>query len=229
MPAQIFDYFTLLANTAVLLFVGYYFIKFKGVEKEFEKKEKKVDKEYHRVVDDALEHERKILSDTTNEAEHIIAEAKYVSSSSKEILEQALQKTVNDILKESLAMGHTYLDTYQSSLKEISQESQKTLTQVSKGFEEDLKKQTEDFRLTAKSLETSLQKQIQDFHNSLLPTLEKELESYKTERLKQIEEMVVEITQKASQEVLNRSIPQSEHQKLIIESLEKAKKEGVLR
>jgi F0F1-type ATP synthase membrane subunit b/b' len=223
LPVQLVN---LLSSSAILVFVCYYFFRFNKIEKEFEKKEKKVDTEYHRVIDDALEHERKILSDTTDEAEHIINEAKYISSSSKEALEQALQKAVNDILKESLTMGHTYLDSYKSSLNEISEESRKNLQQVTKGFEEDLKRQTEDFRNVARELEGNLQKQISEFHDSLMPNLEKELEAYKAERLKQTDQLVKSIVQKASVEIINKSISLEDHQKLVMDSLEKAKKEG---
>jgi vacuolar-type H+-ATPase subunit H len=225
LPVQFVNLF---ASSAIIVFVGYYFFRFNKIEREFEKKEKKADSQYHQVIDDALSRERKIISDTTEEAEHIISEAKYVSSSSKENLEQTLNKTINDIQKEALAMGHTYLDTYASSLKEISEESQNTFQQITKGFEEDLQKQISGFQEVVKGLEQGLQKQIKDFNESLIPKVEKEIEDYKAERLRQTEELVTTITRKASEEILRKSISSEDHQKLIIESLEKAKKEGVL-
>lgn len=225
MPAL--ELITLLANSAILVFVFYYFLKFNAREKELEKKEGKIDTQYHQVVDDALTRERKILDDATTEAEQILTDAEYISSSDKEVLEKALRKTVEDIQKEAVQTGHILINNYSSALKEIALHSQENFQDVSKEFEDNLKKQANDFQNIVKSLEEDLQKKVKEFSGSLLPSLEKELEEYKKERLRQTEKLVADITQKASIEILNKSISIEDHQKLITESLEKAKKEGI--
>jgi hypothetical protein len=57
--------------------------------------------------------------------------------------------------------------------------------------------------------------------------MQKELDGYKQSRINQIEQMISRVIQEASQEILNKSISVDDHQKLLMESLEKAKKEGV--
>jgi hypothetical protein len=79
----------------------------------------------------------------------------------------------------------------------------------------------------AKGLGVDLQKQIKDFHESLLPGLEKELEIYKQVRFKQADQTITEVVQKVAQEILNKSLTVSDHQAIMLEALEKAKKEGV--
>ncbi|HUQ84926.1 MAG TPA: hypothetical protein VM077_01255 [Candidatus Limnocylindrales bacterium] len=222
-----FQFITLFANSAILIFVFYYFFKLNAKEKELEKKEGKVDADYHHIVDEALAKERKIIDDATTEAEKIITDTDYASTTDKDQLNLALNKIVEDIKKETAQTGHDLIDHYASTLKVISLHSQENFQDVSKEFEDSLKKQIRDFQDVAKTLETDLQKQIKDFHQSLLPNLQKELEEYKTERIKQTEELVNTITQKAAEEIFNKSISIDDHQKLIIESLEKAKKEGV--
>ncbi|HVF69186.1 MAG TPA: hypothetical protein VNA13_01330 [Xanthomonadales bacterium] len=222
-----FQFITLLANSAILLFVFYYFFRLNKKERELEKKEGKIDTQYHQVVDDALTRERKILDDATMEAEKIITDAEYISTSDKETLEQALHKTVEEIKKEAVQTGHALVENYASTLKEISLHSQENFQDVAKEFEDNLKKQVQDFQNVVKGLETDLQKQIREFNEAMLPNLERELEEYKKERIQQTEKLVANIAQKASREILNKSISVDDHQKLITESLEKAKKEGV--
>lgn len=129
-------------------------------------------------------------------------------------------------MKETLTMGNTYLQSYQASLNEISAESQKTIRQVTAGLEEEFKKQVTDFEGVSSGLEAELQNKIKQFHETLLPNLEKELDQYKIERLKQTDQLVKTIVQKASVEIINKSISFEDHQKLVMDSLEKAKKEG---
>jgi hypothetical protein len=72
-----------------------------------------------------------------------------------------------------------------------------------------------------------MQKQMQNFRQAYLPTIQKELEEYKNERLKKADKQINSIIQEVAEEVLNKAIPLEDHQKLIIESLEKSRKEGL--
>ncbi len=72
-----------------------------------------------------------------------------------------------------------------------------------------------------------MRQQSKAIQESMLPALQKELEAYKAMRLKETEQTVQRIVQKASQEILNKSLSLDDHQNLVIQSLEKAKKEGV--
>jgi len=58
---------------------------------------------------------------------------------------------------------------------------------------------------------------------------EKELELYKVEALKKIDDQIYNVIQNISNEVLGKSISLQDHEQLIIDALEKAKKEGALR
>ena len=220
MPALLFQIVTLSADLLIFIFFGYYFLKFARKEKEIEKKETKIDADYHRVVDDALARERKILDDATTEshhlvedattqADHIITGAEYVSSASKETVNQALQKMVLSIEKEAIDTAQTFARSYQASLTQLSASS------------------LNDFQTVVKSLELDLQKQSSAFHETLFMQMKQELEEYKKERMKQTDALITRIIQKASQEIFNKTIPLADHEALVLAALEKAKKEGV--
>jgi hypothetical protein len=204
------------ADLIVFFFAGYYLFKFmkrekqlEEKEKELEKKEGKIDTDYHQVVDNALNKERKILEDAVSEADAIITKTQYVTQNSKEMVNKALQEIVVDVKKEAINVARNFINDYQNSIKQIAAQS------------------LNNFQSVTHELELNLQKQIKDFHETLFPKLEKEVEAYKQERLKEVDRTANIIIQKVSQKVLNKSIPLEDHNNLIIESLEKAKKEGV--
>lgn len=231
MPLLPFEVLSLVANLVMFVFVGFYLFSLRAREKAIEKRESQIDTEYHQVVDNTLSKERKIIEDATTayhqildnalakerkimeeasfEANQIITGAQYVNRTSKETVDQALQKMIVDIHTEAFNAAKDFMASYQASLKQIAGQSLTGFQTISQGMQLDL------------------QKQVKDFHDNVLPELEKELEAYKKERLTQADETITEIIRKVSQEVLNTAIPIEEHHKLMIESLEKAKKQGI--
>lgn len=201
--------FTIGSNILIFSLVGYYLLKLRERERALIKKEQATDENYHHVVDDAVTKERKILEDATHEADQIITGAKYISDTSQTEVNQAIKAVVSDIHKEAETITRTFTSEYTGSLKQLTMQS---LT---------------EFHTVMTGMQTGLQKQIADFHQSLLPEIQKELEIYKQERMKSIDQTVMNIIQKASQEIFNKSLSVGDHQSIVTDALEKAKKEGV--
>ncbi len=209
MPAQLFQLITISADLIIFIFVGYYLIRLAKKEKVLEKKEEAIDTNYHQVVDNALSRERKILEDATEEADHIITGAEHITHTSHEVVKKALQDMLLEVQQEAGDMTHELTATYATSLKQLTSES------------------LADFQQISRELEDDLRTQIKHFRETLLPNLEKELEEYKQARLKEIEQTVLHIVQKASEEIFNKTLSITDHQHIILDSLEKAKKEGM--
>lgn len=209
MLPEFFIYASVITDVIIFLFITYYYFRVRSREKRIEKVENALDIKYHHVVDSTLSRERKILDDASTEASQIITGAQYITHSSKEDVDDAIKAIVQDISHEGQSIAHTFATEYAASLQKMSTDS---LTQ---------------FHTIMANLQMDLQKQIKEFHDTLLPNVEKELESYKQERIKQIDQVVLGIVQKASQDIFNKSISLADHQQLVIQSLEKAKKEGI--
>jgi len=209
LPTLLFELFTISADIIIFIFVGYYLWRFRAKEKEIEKRESKIDTEYHQVVDTALTRERKILDDATSTADKIIADAQYVSQTSQGLVDQTLKAMVADIHKEAIATAQEFARDYEASLKQLTDQS------------------LNDFSGIVRGLQTDLAQQIKQVHETMLPGLEKELADYKQARIQQTEQMIVSIVQKVSQEVLNKSISIEDHEKLLMDAIEEAKKGGV--
>lgn len=209
LPELLFQITNYILNLIVVLFIFYYFIQLRKKEKAVEKKETKIDTEYHEIVDNALTKERKILEDAAAEASHIISDAKIINTSSKQTIDHAMEKMMQDMKNDTLATAHDFKGSYQTSLEQIAHSS------------------LEEFQHVTRELQTDLQKQIQEFHNTLLPGLQKELDAYKQSRMKQAEQTITRVVQEVSQDVLNKSISFEDHQKLMTDALDKARKEGL--
>lgn len=209
MPILPLQIISLTANAILFIFFIYFLLHLHTREKELAKKEGQIDKAYHHVVDEALAKERTILDDATHAADQIITGAQYVQQNSKHSVDHALQKMVDDVSGETKDTAQNFRASYQSSLDQIAQQS---LT---------------EFQTVTKELQTDLQTQVKQFHETLLPSLEKELDEYKQARLQQAEQTITRIIQQAAQDILKKSISFEDHQKLLAESLEKAKKEGL--
>jgi hypothetical protein len=209
LPENIFQVITIVADLIIFLFAGYYFLELRSKEKKIEDTETKVDTNYHQIVDDALSKERRILEDAAMEADRIVTGAQYVQQTSKEAIDQALSELVKQIQRESVETATKFMADYSTSLKQIATTS------------------LADFKDVSLGLQADLQQQLKTFREGLLPSLEKELEQYRAMRLKETEELVRKIVEKASQDVFNKSLSLDDHQKLLTDSLEKAKAEGV--
>jgi hypothetical protein len=209
LPAQVYQVITLTADIFLFLFVGYFLFSLYKREKSLRDKETRMDSGYHHIVDDAMAKERKIIDDATHEADQIITGANYIKSGSQKILDEAIARVVAELKDDSQATARAFMDGYTASLTQLTNQS------------------VSDFQHVVKGLETDLSQQIKRFHDSVLPSLEKELAEYKAMRLKQTDQMVTTIVNKASQEILNKTISMEDHHAILTASLEKAKKEGV--
>ncbi len=242
MPALLFQFISVTTYVLIFFFVLYYIYNFRKKEKEVEKKEEINDRGYNQIIQDALEKERKILEQamtqgqqilevTTNQANQLIAGAQFISKNSIETLNQTIQKMEIEMQNIGSNSKITVNQAMQKIAVDLQKEALETSTDFIKNYDEALKQAVthslQDFQIISKGLEVNMQKQINDFNQILLTNLVKELDEYKKIRLKEAEQTITVVIQRASQEILGKLITLNDHQNLMIESLEKAKKEGI--
>lgn len=219
--------FNLATNSTVLIFLGFYYYKLRKREKVIEKKEKKVDQEYHEVVDDALSKERKILDDAAHAADQIMTGAQYVKKETKAEVYYAMQKMAADIHKDAQKTAEDFINEFRTSLNQLAAKSigeyQGTYNQLS----DDMQRQLKEFAQLTEGIQTEMQAKIKDFQEKRLQLLEKEIEDYKQARMKEVSDSVSLIVNEASQEIFNKAISMDDHHALLIEAMEKAKAKGM--
>jgi hypothetical protein len=208
LPEAFFQLFTIAANLAIFGFIWYFLWEVHGKEKVIDEERKKTDNNYHHVVDEALAKERKILDDATSEASQIISKTEFLTDQSKTSLDQALQHMEGQLEKNAGSTTNDFTKSYSSALEKLSGQS------------------LSEFQAITKNMGVELEKQTKDYRESLLPGLQKELDDYKKLRIAQADRTITHVIQEVSQEILNKSLSLEDHERLLIEALEKAKKEG---
>jgi hypothetical protein len=209
LPMALFQILTIVADIIIFVLALYYFFRLREKEKLIEKERSQTDESYHHVVDDALVKERKIIEDAAYQASQIIAGTNYVTSSAKTTMDQAMKTMEGSLEQKADDASQAFSKSYSTSLQQVAVRSMS------------------DFQTITHEMGIELQRQTKEFSNTLLPRLEQELEEYRKIRLQQADRTVTHIIQEVSQEILNKSISIEDHQRLLIDALEKAKKEGV--
>jgi vacuolar-type H+-ATPase subunit H len=208
LPNTLFQILTIAADIVLFLFVWYYVWELRGKEKWIEKERLKTDTNYHHVVDEALSKEQKIIDDATKEATQIISDTQFLTKTSTDEVDKALKQMEGAIEKEAGNTSQIFTKTYSATLQKVAAQSLTEFQTITKGMEAELQKQTKEFR------------------DSLLPRLERDLEEYKKMKVQQTDRIITHIIQEVSQEILNKSLSVEDHQRLLLDALEKAKNEG---
>lgn len=209
LPTMLIQYLSLGVNVLLFFFLVYYVMHLNKKEKQLDAERTKIDQTYHHVVDEAMSKERQIISDATSEADKILLDTQLFSQSSETSIDKTLETLITSLKKDSTNTAKTYHDAYHLALKQTSDQSLK------------------DFQTISHGMQDTLKKQLASFHDTLLPVMEKELASYKQARMQEVEQEIKQIVHAVSQELLNKSIPVEDHEKLLIDSLEKAKQKGM--
>ena len=207
---------TIVSDLIIFVFVGFYFWSLskdrkslREREQEISVKQKQIEDQYNQIVDIANQQKRKILEETASKSSAIIANTQFITDSSKKLIEDALQKVIINIQQKAQTTSETYIESYKGYLD---QTTQTTLRQ---------------FQNVAKNFEVEMQKQTTELKKYLLASFEEEVKKHQQERFNEANEKINEVVKNVSQKVLNKSISYEDHKNLIIEALEKARKEGI--
>lgn len=242
MPNLLYQAITLVFNALVAIFVVYYLFSLRSKEKDIDRREKKMGDDYRNVVDNGLTQERQILDNAvsqsnqmmqvaTHQANQIISGSQYIAQNSKASIDNALQKLVVDVENVSQNSKIALDQALQKIVVDVHREAFDTGKEFSGNFDSALKHIAQTslagFQNVASELELDLQKQIREFRQTLLANIEKEVEVYKQNRIRRIDQASTVIVQKVAQDMLNKSLSLDDHEKILIDALEKAKHDGI--
>lgn len=242
MPDLLFQVVTVVFNLIIIVFVTFYLLNLRKKEKDLDERARKIEENYDAVANQALQQQNQIVAGAVNQsnqmmqiashqANQILAGAQYLSQTTKATLDASVRKMVVDVEGASNNSKITLEQTLQQIVTTVHKEAFDTGKEVTDGYHAHLKKITDNsisgFQNVTNELELEMSKQIKEFRGTLLTNLEKEIDDYKQQKIRRIDQASVILVQRVSQEVMNKSLTIEDHEKLVIRSLEKAKKEGV--
>jgi F0F1-type ATP synthase membrane subunit b/b' len=144
----------------------------------------------------------------------------------------SLQRTSDEIIKSyktQMEAGTKEIQKVVSALSEFTSQMQNKIVEETKNKTLELNRAAEkEFsKIQQTSLKTFAQisQSTREVLNKKVREAEKEIEDYKKERFKEIDRKIYKMIGEVAKKTLGRTIDLSAHEKLVMESLEKAKKE----
>lgn len=210
----------LILNIILIMSLVSVFVKLKKQLNGFEEK-------YGKELDDANKKAMNIISEASKKAEHILKNVEVDTNSIKE--------EMNVILKDS---SEKYSESMNSSIVDINDEYNKFLIGLKDQMKGDTQKMVNsvlnDTREEIEGFTTAMKRGTieaqENFEKKLHEEFSKALaniDSYRREQLSLIERSINRIIIKVTKDVLSESISITDHEKLIFDSLERAKKEEI--
>jgi len=201
--------------------------KFNAYQKEADELMDKVHKNEADLLEDARIKASKIVEDANEKAAEIIGSGNNINAQSRKTLDEALDTLLKHQTSYFEKASADFLEAYKRELESLKQKNIDIVKNVSKDIEEHTVKEVEDFDNILQKETFSAQKIVGDKIEKEYSSAQKDAENYKNEMLRKAEDEIYKILQNVSKLTLGKSIPLADHEQLIIEALEKAKKDGI--
>lgn len=222
-PLSVFFYFFVLMPSLlmlVLLFVVHQYNKLVSHITWIETGRKELartEKEAVHVLESAEKKAARIIDDAKQKAGQIVEEAATWSQDSDKHLSEALAKATAKLETDTAQVTAKLTQELGAHLSQVSQR----FAQVSEGGTKALEKKLQE---TLNTLETEFAQDMQAAHDSAM----KELEGHKARMIETVNRKIVVIAQQVSLDLIGKKLPLSDQESLVLESLEKAKRDNVL-
>ncbi len=227
MSPELFQTFILVEAIVIILVGVFYTYYLHHKEKRIKEEMRDIDKKVTSVTEEAHFRAKMIIIHAVQKAQEVLSQTEYLKN---DLTHEARQK-VQD-------MAETYLQSFKSDAGEAGEAYKKTLHDIHTKFLEDekmisqemqqiQKQEIESFKNTLKGNAVTAGGYLQKKVDTEFEKAKGEIENYKQEKIRQINKSIDELAMKLAREVLGKSISLEDHQKLIVEALEKAKREGL--
>lgn len=210
---------TILTGALVTLVISYSRMlkKFHSLQKE----EEHLKLQMHKKSLDVLEEAR-------GQATKIITNAHFTADMSKVDFNDKLAAASISHIKDFENASSELLKIYQKELNALKENTIITVKNISKDIETNTVEDLRDFEEVLKRETFASQKIVEEKIEETYKETQKEIEAYKAAEIKRVDDRIYKLLQTVSKLVLGKAISLQDHEQLVIEALDKAKKEGIL-
>lgn len=206
----------LVASALVLLLIGLIIAYLRLIGKVVTLKEERKKESGLATIEQAQASAQKMIEDARIQAQQVISSAQVFTNNQAGVLQKEIRNATraNSI-------------KYEESLKLVQNESIKMLSNIPKDISVALDTQLVNIRAT---IQTEIEKASSDAKvqvDNVYKRAEEEVQNYKLQRLKQIDDSIMSILEEVSRKVLAKQISHDEHEKLVAKALEEAKEQHV--
>lgn len=217
---------SILVLTSFVFFSASFFKKVFSSRSEIEKQRQIAHQEAEAILEKARIEARDINSRASAKAAEVLEAARLFKAVSEKEIEKKLEAFVGgeeERLRknaekfrgayETLTVDarQSYLSLTQSLAEALREESKKTMLDFQKNLEEEVIRYRNE-----------TDEKLKEWHNAL----RREVDDYRKEALLKVDEAIYRLIGRVSKEVFGETLDLRHHQKLVLASLERAKKEG---
>ena len=169
----------------------------------------------------------RIIDQANNKALDIIQKANLFITVKNDSLNKELKAVAQKEIKLFEKQTSDFIKSYTDVLDDLKSKNIEIFQSISRNIEkstiDEIKKFNIDIGHQAISSQKMLEKKIDDGYT----LAKKEIDEYKQAKLSIVDQKIFEIIERVSKLVIGKAISPSDHETLVIDSLEKAKKEAV--
>lgn len=196
-------------------------------EHEFQEKERATFKQYEDIIKRAHEEAAALLEKATETSKQLVSQTRTtnerLTSGFDKVLQQVAEKQIEALNREAEILKKDYLSKINQMQANIDQNAN-SLIQTT---ETNLDKQLETFTQNLMAHATKSEQMMTQKTQEMLQNLDAELQQYKKARMEKVDTEIMALIQKTYKDILEKTIPPEIHRDLILEALEKSKKEGL--
>ncbi len=185
-------------------------------------------KEQSTTQEETLKKSDLILEEAREKALKIISDANLFDDSTRKLFDQELKRIGEGQVKTLEKLSYDLLNSYQKELTDLKEHNIKMMNIISKDIENSTISELKGFKEILKKETFESQKIVEAKIEDAYKIAQKEIEDYKIERIKKVEDKIYEMIKNVSTFVLAKSINLDEHEQLVIDALDLAKKEGTI-
>lgn len=179
-------------------------------------------KQYKSLLEEMSSENLQIMQEVKGTSESVVTLKTELLSAFEQNIEQVKEQAISELTAEVGEFENEYRQTFQDVLSSFKQKAATAVERIEEIPEHELL----DFKNILEKQTVSSQEVISQRINEAFDRAEKEIEVYKQEQIKKVEQKAKEISQRVITDVIGRSLNETDQEKLIIASLNEAKTDG---
>lgn len=208
---------------AIALFISHVLKK----EHEFQEKEHALFGQYEDIIKRAHQEATDLLDKTVTTSEQLLSQTKgtneQLATDFDKILHKIAEKQIQALNTEASELKKGYQDKVMQMESTIDQNTRSMIQET----ETNLDKQMAAFSQNLMTEASKSQQLMGEKTREMLAQVEVEVTEYKKGKLHAVDQQILQLIQKTYKDILGKSIPPEIHRELILEALEKSKKDGL--
>lgn len=213
-----------LGLVVLIVFYAQVLNKLHLMQKDEEKLKQQINKKGEEVLDRAREKAEEVITEAVDKAQEILGSAALFNEKAKSILDRKLESVSKNQAGMLERSSLDLLKDYEKAIEELKQDNINLFRNISKNIETYASQELKDFKDTLQKETVDSQKIVEQKIEEEFKKAEDDLKTYKLEQLKKIDESIFLLLHNISEMTIGKILNFEQHEELIIEALEKAKR-----